>query len=122
MIWPLWQYPHWTTSSRLQASWTASATGPFTPSIVTTSRSPTWERGVMQARTASPPTCTVHAPHWAIPQPYLVPVRRRSSRKTQSSGVSGVDVTSRELPLTRKSAMVPPRESPTVSYGCAGGL
>ena len=46
MICPLWQYPHWTTSSRLQAPWTACATLPPTPSMVVTSRSPTAETGV----------------------------------------------------------------------------
>jgi hypothetical protein len=36
--------------------------------------------GNAQERTAAPSTCTVHAPHWAIPQPYLVPVRPTHSR------------------------------------------
>lgn len=45
------------------------------------------ETGVTHERTALPFKCTVHAPHCAIPQPYLVPVRPRFSRITQSSGV-----------------------------------
>ena len=60
--------------SRLHAPWTAWATGPLTPSMVVTSRSPTAEMGVMQARTAWPARCTVQAPHWAMPQPNFVPV------------------------------------------------
>lgn len=44
---------------------------------------------VMHNRTASLPTCTVQAPHWAIPHPYFVPVRPITSRRTHSSGVSG---------------------------------
>ena len=47
-----------------------------------------------------PSTCTVQAPHWAIPQPYLVPIRPSWSRSTQSSGVSGSASTSTVWPLT----------------------
>ena len=50
--------------------------------------------GDWQERVAWPSTCTVQAPHWAMPQPYLVPVRPSVSRSTQSSGVSGLDVES----------------------------
>src|SRR5580765_3370257 len=56
--------------------------------------------GAAQERSVSPSTCTVQAPHWAMPQPYLVPVRPRSSRRTQSSGVAGSTSTSRLWPLT----------------------
>ena len=45
--------------------------------------------GVWQARTAVPSRCTVQAPHRAMPQPNLVPVRPSSSRRNQSSGMSG---------------------------------
>jgi hypothetical protein len=45
--------------------------------------------GITHERTALPSTWTVQAPHWAMPQPYLVPVSPRTSRKTQSSGISG---------------------------------
>ena len=38
------------------------------------------EIGVWQERTGEPSRCTVQAPHWATPQPNLVPVRPRSSR------------------------------------------
>src|SRR5438132_670339 len=45
--------------------------------------------GVMQARSASPFLWTVQAPHRAMPQPNLVPVNPKMSRKYQSSGISG---------------------------------
>ena len=43
--------------------------------------------GNEQERVATPSTWTVQAPHWAMPQPYLVPVRPTFSRIAQSSGV-----------------------------------
>ena len=43
--------------------------------------------GTWQERVATPSICTVQAPHWATPQPYLVPVMPSVSRNTQSSGV-----------------------------------
>jgi hypothetical protein len=46
--------------------------------------------GVMQERVASPLMCTVQAPHKAIPHPNLVPVMFRTSRSTQSNGISGL--------------------------------
>src|ERR1700741_923068 len=55
--------------------------------------------GMTQERTTSPLMCTEHAPHWATPQPYFVPVRPTGSRITQSSGVSSSTFTSRTLPL-----------------------
>src|SRR5262249_59458196 len=39
---------------------------------------------VVQERTGLPSTSTVHAPHLASPQPYLLPVRSSSSRRTPS--------------------------------------
>ena len=45
--------------------------------------------GVWHERAATPLRWTVQAPHWAMPQPYFVPVSSSSSRSTQSSGVSG---------------------------------
>src|SRR5258708_40100906 len=53
-----------------------------------------------QERIASPFKWTVHAPHCAIPQPYLVPVNESVSRSTQSSGVPGSTSTFIVLPLT----------------------
>ncbi len=48
----------------------------------------TADTGSTQLRVAWPSICTVQAPHWAMPQPNLVPVRLRLSRSTHSSGVS----------------------------------
>ncbi|MNR47088.1 hypothetical protein D3C85_1661440 [compost metagenome] len=55
--------------------------------------------GMMQERRGRPSASTVQAPHWATPQPYLVPVSPSSSRITQSSGVSGATSTWRFVPL-----------------------
>src|SRR5262245_40805901 len=56
--------------------------------------------GKAQDRTGRPSTCTVQAPHWAMPQPYLVPMRPSTSRSTQSSGVSESTSMSWVVPLT----------------------
>ena len=56
--------------------------------------------GSMQERVATPSICTVQAPHWATPQPYLVPVSPSCSRMTQSSGVVPSTSTSTLCPLT----------------------
>src|SRR5215510_4241092 len=53
-------------------------------------------------RTASPLMCTVHAPHWAMPQPYLVPVRPTCSLITHSRGVFGSTSTLCDCPLMVK--------------------
>ena len=45
---------------------------------------------------------TVQARHWPSPQPYLVPVSCKSSRRTSSNGRWGSVVTVRDLPLTVK--------------------
>jgi hypothetical protein len=55
---------------------------------------------VMQERVAAPSICTVHAPHSAMPQPNFVPVMPRTSRNTQSSGVSPSTSAVRSTPLT----------------------
>src|SRR5438067_6220057 len=83
----------------------------------------TCETGVEQERTADPSTCTVHAPHNPAPQPYLVPVSSRLSRKTHSSGVSGATFTFRSLPLTRRvsSAIGDPLEGNMVAEIQRGG-
>src|SRR3989442_14849931 len=52
--------------------------------------------------------CTVHAPHWATPQPYFVPVKRSPARSAQSSGVSGSTSTARDAPFTRNVTMSSP--------------
>src|SRR6266536_4837156 len=57
--------------------------------MVVTSLPAARDTGATQDRTASPLRWTVQAPHCAMPQPYLVPVKPRLSRKTQSRGVEG---------------------------------
>src|SRR5215213_6674029 len=56
--------------------------------------------GVTHERAGFPSTCTVQAPHSAMPQPNFVPVMPRTSRKTQSSGVSSSTSTLCVRPLT----------------------
>src|ERR1700730_2276682 len=74
--------------------------------MVVTSRPCTASIGVTQARTASPFTCTVHAPHSALPQPNLVPTSFSSPRSTHSSGVSGSAFTVTVLPLIESVVIV----------------
>src|SRR5215475_5745892 len=61
--------------------------------------------GTWQERVATPSMCTVQAPHWAMPQPYLVPVMPSVSRSTQRSGVRGSALAWTDLPLTLITAM-----------------
>src|SRR5688572_20203190 len=70
------------------------------PSIVVMRLPTAAETGVTQAGTGLPSRWTVQAPHWAMPQPYLVPVRESRSRSTQSSGMSGSTSNSWTTPLT----------------------
>src|SRR5437867_10166547 len=58
---------------------------------------------VRHERTGRPSTSTVQAPHWPSPQPYLVPVRSSSSRRTARRVVSGSTSTSLGWPLTIKA-------------------
>src|SRR3954469_3899940 len=60
-------------------------------------RSPT---RIEQERCTSSLMCTEHAPHWAMPQPYFVPVSPACSRSAQSKGVSSSTLRSMVLPLT----------------------
>ena len=46
--------------------------------------------------------CTVHAPHWAMPQPNLVPFRLRTSLSTHRSGMSPGTSTVVAFPFTVK--------------------
>src|SRR6516225_3054445 len=70
------------------------------PSIVVTARCPIVSTGKTQDRTGAPSRCTVHAPHRAIPQPNLVPVKPSTSRNTHSSGVSPSTSTEWIAPFT----------------------
>src|SRR5438105_2140853 len=58
---------------------------------------------VSQERVGTPSTNTVQAPHWPSPQPYLAPVKSRSSRNTLSSGLSASALTPTLVPLMRSS-------------------
>src|SRR5215470_14001348 len=58
-----------------------------------------------QERSTSPLMWTEQAPHWAMPQPYLVPVNPSCSRRTQSNGVLPPTFTSKGLPFTFNLAM-----------------
>ena len=57
--------------------------------MVVTDLPATVDTGMLQERMARPSIITVQAPHWAMPQPNLVPVSLSESRSTHSSGVSG---------------------------------
>src|SRR5262245_1496987 len=101
MIWPLWQKPHCTTSSSIQARCTADRASPCASrSMVVTARPCTAPAGSTHERVALPSRWTVQAPHWAMPQPYFVPVRPRTSRRTHKRGMSSGAATSRSSPLT----------------------
>src|SRR5712671_5424484 len=56
--------------------------------------------GTTQDRIAVPFTWTVQAPHCAMPQPNLVPVKPITSRNTQRRGVSGSMSTCLDAPFT----------------------
>ena len=60
----------------------------------------TLDTGVTQERMGWPSLWTVQAPHAATPQPNLVPVRLRVSRRTQSKGIWGSTSKLTLLPLT----------------------
>src|SRR5690348_6033078 len=61
---------------------------------------------VTQERMALPSRCTVQAPHSAMPQPYLVPVRPSTSRRYHSSGICGSPLKERSTPLTLRRIML----------------
>src|SRR6266567_2233752 len=94
--------PHCGTSCSIQAFCTLCST-PFcaSPSIVVICLPTASLTGSEHERTASPLICTVQAPHWEMPQPYLVPVRPTFSRITHKRGVSGA--TSRDAQASHSS-------------------
>src|SRR6266700_103677 len=100
MICPDWQYPHCGTSSSIQASWTGCVPSADSPSMVVTALPATADAGMLHERVAWPSIRTVQAPHWAMPQPYLVPVSFKESRSTHSNGVSGSTSAVCAIPLT----------------------
>src|SRR5258708_1117591 len=109
MIIPDWQEPHCGTSWSTQAFCPLCKVEPVArPSIVVICLPSADETGSTQERTALPSMCTVQAPHIATPQPYLVPVRPACSRIAHRRGVLGSTLSSRDLPLMVKRAMVCP--------------
>src|SRR3546814_4364493 len=75
------------------------------PSTVSTDLPSTSPTGTEQERSASPSICTVHAPHRALPQPHLVPVRPASSRITHRSGLAGSTSVRTDSPFSLKHAI-----------------
>src|SRR5437762_1127222 len=72
---------------------------------------------VTQERVALPSIKTVHAPHRPSPQPYLLPVRSRSSRRTLSRLRSESAVMERWAPLTSICLTVGMIAPPDVIHG-----
>src|SRR5687767_6790924 len=89
-------------SSSSQARWSGWLPSGERPSMVVISAPRTADTGSTHDRVATPFTCTVQAPHWEMPQPYLVPLRSRTSRSTHNSGMSGATSTVADFPLTVK--------------------
>src|SRR5262249_42885570 len=77
------------------------------PSMVVICLPTTAATGTEQERIATPSTCTVQAPHCAMPQPYLVPVRPTFSRNAHNKGVSGSTSTLRDCPFIVRVGMLP---------------
>ncbi len=60
--------------------------------------------------------CTVQAPQSAMPHPNFVPVMFKVSRRTQSSGISGLTSTVRDFPLRVKVVAINPPSGRTLCY------
>src|SRR3954465_4865116 len=72
----------------------------------------TAETGMEQDRVATPSTCTVQAPHCAMPQPYFVPVRPTCSRITHRTGGVGSRSMLCDCPLMVSATMFSLSRSP----------
>src|SRR5262245_33799542 len=98
--------PHCSASASRNAcciGWSLpSATSPSMVTIFLPAAAPALVR---HERVATPSSRTVHAAHCPSPQPYLVPVRSRSSRRTLSSERSTSASTRRLTPLMSSSVM-----------------
>ena len=75
-------------------------TGPLEPSIVVTACRRTADTGSEQERRGWPSRCTVQAPHWAMPQPNLVPVSPICRARPTIAGCRGRHRPHRARPLT----------------------
>ena len=73
------------------------------PSMVVIFLPATLETSVTHDRVAWPSMCTVQTPHSAIPHPYFVPRRFRTSRITHNRGMSAGTSTRVECPLITNS-------------------
>src|SRR5437868_1490900 len=107
MIMPGVQYPHCSASSSRNASCSGCSRPSFSRlSIVRIGFSATLPTGVMQERVGCPAIKTVQAPHCPSPQPYLLPVRPRSSRRTLNRLRSESALTLSLDPLTFSSVIL----------------
>src|ERR1700719_4738209 len=80
--------------------------------MVVTRLAPAAFTRVTHERIGCPSRCTVHAPHRAMPQPNLVPVRPSASRSTHNNGVSSSTWTLCTLPFTViEDVITPPRRA-----------
>ena len=100
MICPPWQNPHCGTLCSRQAFWAGCMPSLSSPSMVVTFMPTAADTGNWQERTALPSRCTVQAPHRPMPQPYLEPVKPRTSRTYQSIGIDGSPSKECSVPLT----------------------
>src|SRR5215467_3507888 len=107
MICPGWQYPHCGTLTFIHAFCTGWDPSSERPSIVRISVPAVLFIGVTHARIALPFWWTVQVPHSAIPQPYLVPVSPRMSRRYHSNGICGSPSKARSTPFTLSLSMSP---------------
>ena len=104
--------PHCRASASRNASCTGcSLPSGARPSMVTMRLPATLPTLVMHERVGTPSISTVHAAHCPSPQPYLVPVRSRSSRRTLRSVRSGSASMRRLEPLTSSSVILAIRPS-----------
>ena len=71
------QSPHCGTCSSTHAACSATACGDCSPSMVVMFLPTALATVSTQVRWATPSICMVQAPHWATPQPNLVPVKLR---------------------------------------------
>src|SRR5690606_26518782 len=92
--------PHCGTSTSCQASCAGCVPSGERPSMVVIGTLAAAETGIRHDRMGWPPRWTVQAPHWPMPQPYLVPRSASTSRSTQRRGMSGGTSTVAGCPLT----------------------